>query len=204
VAATGSDAARPRHREDVIFLVIVILLAIGIAALVALKLTHFQQHEDHLVVTPAPPATPFSTEEMASPPRRVPGSEIARLGFVAEEIVDLRPLGGARLRIVGTAHVVPPSKRMNIGGDEYMLVREHENQHDANAVAVHDATRKVGYLSRAKAATYGPLLDRIGAPAYRVAGEPPVDSMKLWVVLPPIAAVRALPSIEPGKPSPGS
>lgn len=181
-----------------------ILLALGTAAWVALKLTHLQQHEAHVVVTPASPAAPVPTLEVNSPPRRAHGSEIARLEFTGEDIVDLRPLGGARLRIVGTARVVPPSKRMAIGGDEYVLVRERKNQHDANAVAVYDATRKVGYLSRAKAATYGPLLDRIGATAYRVAGEPPVDSMKLWVVLPPIAAVRALSSIEPGKPSPDS
>ncbi|PZF61889.1 hypothetical protein DEJ33_15765 [Curtobacterium sp. MCPF17_047] len=114
---------------------------------------------------------------------------------------DLRPLGGARLRIVGTAHVVPHSKRKTVGGDAYMLVREPKNQHDLNAVAVYDATRKVGYLARAKAASYAPQLDRIGAKGYRVAGEPPVDSMKLWVVLPPIAALRAYPTVERGGPT---
>lgn len=45
-------------------------------------------------------------------------------------------------------------------GREYPLVREPENKHDSNAVAVYGRGRKVGYLSTAKAAGVGPELDR--------------------------------------------
>jgi hypothetical protein len=185
----------------VVFLVLVALLTVGAVAWVVFIRTRSQRHEDYAPTTPAPPAAATSTQEVTTRPGRAPRTAIARLKLIEEQITDLRPLGGARLRIVGTAHWVPNSKRMTVGGDAYVLVREPKNQDDENAVAVYDATRKVGYLSRAKAAAYAPQFDRIGAPGYRVAGEPPEDSVRLWVVLPPIAKVRAFPSIDGTGPS---
>jgi hypothetical protein len=185
----------------VVFLVLVVLLAVGAVAWVVFIRTRPQLREDQTPTPPTPPPMAAPTQEDIAHPRRGPRTAIDRLKLTEEQITDLRPLGGARLRIVGTAHWVPNSKRMTVGGDAYVLVREPKNQHDENAVAVYDATRKVGYLSRAKAAAYAPQFDRIGAPGYRVAGEPPEDSVRLWVVLPPITKVRAFPSIDGTGPS---
>lgn len=183
-----------------VFLVIVVLLAVGAVAWVAFLRTRLRRHEDHAPTTPAPSTTAAPAGKGTAQAGRAPRTAIDRLKLPEEQITDLRPLGGARLRVVGTTHWVPNSKRMTVGGDAYVLIREPKNQYDENAVAVYDATRKVGYLSRAKAAAYAPQFDRIGAPGYRVAGEPPEDSVRLWVVLPPIAAVRAFPSVDSTEP----
>jgi hypothetical protein len=180
----------------VVFLVLVILLAVAAAAWVVFIRSRPQRDDDHPPTTPASSDEAAPVQEATTPPGRTPRTPITRLELTEEQITDLRALGGARLRIVGTAHWVPNSRRTTVGGDAYVLVREPKNEHDENAVAVYDATRKVGYLSRAKAAAYALQFDRIGAPGYRVAGEPPKESVKLWIVLPPIAAVRALQAVD--------
>lgn len=183
-----------------VLLVIVVVLAIAATALTPSLRVRRRLHEGRL--PSAPPASDHTpAPEVDGTHSRAPRTPRARLDLPEEHIEDLRPLGGMRLRVVGTAYLVPHSRRQDVGGYSYVLVREPSNRHDANAVAVYDATRKVGYLSRAKAAVYAPHLDRIGAPGYRVAGEPPAGSVKLWIVLPPIAKVRAFPSTEREKPS---
>lgn len=106
--------------------------------------------------------------------------------------VDLRSLPAARFRIVGTAYWLRDSERARYGGQRYVLVREPENEHDANAVAVFGKGRKVGHLSAAKAAAVASELDRLGAAAFVVSGtsvSPP--SSRLWVNIPRIPALRS-------------
>lgn len=106
--------------------------------------------------------------------------------------VDLRELPSSRFRIVGTAHWVSDAERSRYGGQTYELVREPDNEHDANAVAVYGRGRKVGYLSAAKAAGLAAELDRIGVAAFIVSGDATSEqSHRLWVDLPRLPGLRA-------------
>lgn len=109
------------------------------------------------------------------------------------ERVDLRELPSSRFRIVGSEHWVRESDRAVFGGTEYALVREADNEHDESAVALYGRGRKVGYLSRAKAAGLAPELDRLGPAAFLVRGAGPSEtSIRMWVDLPLLPGVRAL------------
>ncbi|WP_156794807.1 HIRAN domain-containing protein [Curtobacterium sp. BH-2-1-1] len=108
------------------------------------------------------------------------------------DALDLRQLSAGRHRVKGTFAYVPAGRRRDVGGIEYWLVREPSNPHDSNAVAVWDTTRKVGYISAAKASLLAPELDRVNAPAFRVNGESSADKIALHVHLPHIKGVRAL------------
>jgi hypothetical protein len=106
--------------------------------------------------------------------------------------IDLRALASQRLRIVGVANYLSERDRGVFGGDEYQLVREPENPHDGNAVAVYGRGRKVGYLSAAKAASLAPHLDRLGEAAFTVGGTSVTEtSTRLWVDLPRVPELRA-------------
>lgn len=106
--------------------------------------------------------------------------------------IDLRSLPAARFRIVGTAYWLRDSERARYGGQRYILVREPENEHDANAVAVFGKGRKVGHLSAAKAAALASELDRLGAAGFVVGGAS-VSSQgsRLWVDIPRLPALRS-------------
>lgn len=54
---------------------------------------------------------------------------------------------------------------------EAVLVREPENPHDPNAVMVQIDGRKVGYLPRAEAAAYGPMLQALAERGRSAAAE---------------------------------
>ena len=92
----------------------------------------------------------------------------------------------------GTFAYIPAGRRRDVGGKEYYLVREPTNSYDPNAVAVWDLSRKVGYISAAKARLLAPELDRVNATAYRVNGEPPAEKIALYVQIPHIKGIRAL------------
>lgn len=112
---------------------------------------------------------------------------------VPPRIVDLTRLESTRTRIKGSSHVISDSGRARSGGSEYLLMREPGNPHDANAVAVYGGGRKVGYLSAARAASTAPLLDQIGADAFRVTGTGVSrNSVMLWVDAPKIAELRKM------------
>ena len=82
-------------------------------------------------------------------------------------------------------------ERAKYGGTEYALVREPNNPHDSDAVAVYGKGRKVGYLSAAKAAAVAPSLDAMGAGAYRVGGTSVQgNSIRLWVDVPKVPGLR--------------
>lgn len=106
--------------------------------------------------------------------------------------LDLGELPSLRLRVTGTAYVVPDGMREHIGRDSYLLVREPGNSADRNAVAVYWSGMRVGYLSRAKAASYAALLDGMAAEAFRVNGAPPrtENSVVLFLNLPSLPALR--------------
>lgn len=96
-----------------------------------------------------------------------------------------------RTRIKGSAYYVTDVERDRYGGREYLLVREPDNAVDASAVAVYGRGRKVGHLSAARSAALAPLLDELGADAYRVTGTgTSANSMILWIDAPKVDALR--------------
>ena len=164
----------------------------------------------YMAVTKPPPApsvrTPPAVSRTTHSPARVaprvmptdtrPRSPESVTVVMIDELlerVDLRDLPASRFRIVGTAFWVHDLDREAYGGPEYQLVREPENKHDSNAVAVYGRGRKVGYLSTAKAAGVGPELDRLGTAAYTVSGAGSSDkSSRLWVDIPLLKGLRSL------------
>lgn len=106
--------------------------------------------------------------------------------------IDLRELPSSRFRIVGTVYWLRDDERARYGGQEYELVREPENEHDENAVAVYGRGRKVGHLSAAKAAALASDLDRLGPASFVVSGDTVSEaSMKMWVDIPRVPGLRA-------------
>lgn len=87
---------------------------------------------------------------------------VAELDEASLRVLDLRDVAYGRHRIVGSANYVTDDERGVYGGKSYLLVREPDNPHDGNAVAVYGRKRKVGYLSAAKAAGLASLLDGLG------------------------------------------
>ncbi|WP_295125938.1 HIRAN domain-containing protein [uncultured Leifsonia sp.] len=134
--------------------------------------------------------------EMRAKTPRVSGGGRSRKVTIDERslnVRDLREVPSVRMRIVGSAHWVSDSARATYGGTEYLLVREPTNTHDSSAVAVYGGGRKVGYLSAAKAASLAPLLDAMGADAYRVGGTSVLgNSIRLWVDVPRVPDLRAV------------
>ncbi|WP_139199402.1 HIRAN domain-containing protein [Curtobacterium sp. MCBA15_013] len=106
--------------------------------------------------------------------------------------IDLRELPSSRFRIVGTSYWLRDDDRARYGGQVYELVREPENKHDENAVAVYGRGRKIGHLSAAKAAALAADLDRLGPASFVVSGETVSEaSMKMWVDIPRVPGLRA-------------
>lgn len=108
-----------------------------------------------------------------------------------DRIHDLRHLDSIRLRIRGSFGSVTDAERKRYGGREYLLIREPDNAHDSNAVAVYGGDRRVGYVTAARASSIAPLLDLLDADAFRVTGAG-VDStsIRLWVNVPKVPALR--------------
>ncbi|QKS12732.1 hypothetical protein HUN58_02345 [Curtobacterium sp. Csp1] len=154
------------------------------------------------------PSTPNNADQTSDLDRAknvTPGLEAStavgrrnRSGVIAVRLdkqlqqIDMRALPSSRYRIVGSAYWVTDSERTRYGGTEYALVREPANEHDENAVAVYGRGRKVGHLSAAKAAALAAELDRLGPAAFIVSGDTVSErSIRLWVDIPRVAAVRA-------------
>jgi hypothetical protein len=130
--------------------------------------------------------------ETVGAPREATARRRADLHVDELSIMDLRTLEARRLRIVGSSYVCSDRDRKVYGGTQYLLVRESDNRADSNAVAVYGKGRQLGYASSSKAGALGPLLDRLGADAYLVNGASVTDaSIKLWVDLPTLPALRA-------------
>ena len=86
-------------------------------------------------------------------------------------IVDLTGLEPTRLRVRGAANYIRDSQRAKLIATQWLLIREPENVHDVNAVAVHHlAGRKVGFISAKRASLMAPLLDQFHGDAYLVGG----------------------------------
>ena len=108
-------------------------------------------------------------------------------------IVDLTGLEPTRLRVRGTANYIRDSQRANLIATQWLLIREPENVHDVNAVAVHALDgRKVGFVSAKRAALMAPLLDQLDGGAHLVGGSgAKPETIALHVDLPRIAELRA-------------
>lgn len=86
-------------------------------------------------------------------------------------IMNLRNVDSISHRVVGISYWLTDRERDKFASAVYLLVREPKNEHDANAVAVYNKGRKVGHTTAARAALLAPLLDALGADAYRVRGD---------------------------------
>ncbi|WP_182480868.1 HIRAN domain-containing protein [Clavibacter californiensis] len=137
-------------------------------------------------------APPRVVVETIGVPRAATARRRADLHVDQLNIMDLRHLEARRLRVVGSSYVCSDRDRQIYGGTQYLLVREPDNRADVNAVAVYGKGRQLGYASSSKAGSLGPLLDRLGADAYLVDGASVTEaSIKLWVDLPTLPALRA-------------
>lgn len=121
-----------------------------------------------------------------------PPVKVATFDRAGKEVLDLREVDSTRMRIVGSANWVTNEERAVYGGQEYLLVREPDNEHDGSAVAVYGKGRKIGYLSAARAASIAPQLDELSADAYTVGGTTVLGgTVRLWVNVPRTPALRA-------------
>ncbi|QJU54349.1 hypothetical protein HL652_12420 [Herbiconiux sp. SALV-R1] len=110
---------------------------------------------------------------------------------VAPDYCDLRGLPSIRTRVKGSANYVTDAQRIAASGTEYVLVREPTNEHDSSAIVVYGRGVKLGYVSRAKAASMAPSLDLIGAAGYLVSGAAAAEgNIRLWVDLPRVPDLR--------------
>jgi hypothetical protein len=128
------------------------------------------------------PALEFADEDVT----------VATLDFGNLRVSDLRGLPSTDLRVVGSSYWISYEERERLASDRYYLVREPENEHDANAVAVYSMGRKVGHLSAVKAEAYAPLLDRLGADAFLVGGTSREGKSALVILVPRVPELRRL------------
>lgn len=107
------------------------------------------------------------------------------------QVLDLRHLESTRTRIKASGSQVTDDERSKYGGTEYLLVREPQNEHDAQAIAIYGKGRCVGYVSASAAARLSPELDQLHADAFLVSGASTVGgSIRLWVDLPRVPNLR--------------
>lgn len=108
------------------------------------------------------------------------------------KVIDLRELESKRTRIKGSGYCLSDAERRSHGGRSYLLVAEPDNAVDAKAVAVYSTKGlRVGYLSASAAARYSPMLQQLGADAFKVAGAGTTsNSITMWVDLPLAAPLR--------------
>jgi hypothetical protein len=112
--------------------------------------------------------------------------------------MDLRNLDHTRYRIRGSAYAMTDKQRVYFGGAEYVLVREDDNPHDENAIAIYGKALKVGYVSASKAAGLAPLIDTLAAQSFIVSGAGVTsDSIRLWVDVPSVVALRRYVKAQP-------
>lgn len=107
---------------------------------------------------------------------------------VPDGVVDLRALESRRVGIAGVGRRVSKP----VLAWSFLLEREPDNPHDANAVMVRLLDgRHVGYVPASIAASYAPLLDGIGD-QFLVSGvgNAGTTSSRMWVDLPRIPALR--------------
>ncbi|MGI8394285.1 HIRAN domain-containing protein [Leucobacter sp. W1038] len=118
--------------------------------------------------------------------RRDAEAERARIKKELRDIpnapIDLRTDNGVTVRVVGSSNWVDDKTlySFNRATQQLYLRREPTNTHDANAVAVYAGKRKFGYISRAGAAKYAPLLDQMGS-EFAVTTDPSTDRLSFFM-----------------------
>lgn len=121
--------------------------------------------------------------------------KVQRIDPTSLSIVDLTGVDAVRMRIKGSVMWVTDTERARYGGLDYLLVREPDNDFDAQAIAVYGRGRKVGYVPASKAAAIAPMLDQLEGDAFRVAGAAvQQNSIRLWVDVPRVPALRTFVS----------
>ena len=107
---------------------------------------------------------------------------------VPDGVVDLRALESRRVGIAGVGRRVSEP----VLAWSFLLEREPDNPHDANAVMVRLLDgRHVGYVPASIAASYAPLLDGIGD-RFLVSGvgSAGTTSSRMWLDLPKVPVLR--------------
>lgn len=130
-------------------------------------------------------------------------AEVKIIDTESLRVLDLTEIESVRMRVKGVAYYVTDAERKTFGALEYLLVREPENEHDANAIAVYGHARKVGHVAASRAAMIAPLLDRLTADAFKVTGTPTQPhSSSLWIDVPKVTGLRNLVRLQGRDPSP--
>lgn len=170
-----------------------------LSSLLATRSSHQSVPEADQPAQSQEPARPTNADQ--SPALRSAedyAEERVKVHYLASgEAVSFPRLPTRRLRTVGSGYYLTWNERDGLQMGHATLVPEPTNRSDPNAVAILRADgRKVGYLSRAQAASYFELISRVGA--LRV--ECTVDGSKLWLSMPTVPALRsAVARREPGE-----
>ena len=114
------------------------------------------------------------------------------------KVVDLRHLDSMRTRIVGSGYNVDDAEREHYSAMSYLLIPEPDNPADKRAIAVYSKGRRLGYVSAKRAAMMQPLLAKIDADAFLVAGTGITpNSIVMFLDLPRVPALREFAELRP-------
>ncbi len=105
--------------------------------------------------------------------------------------MDLRHLPTITCRVRGLKYHVDEAPRAEYQSRGYLLVREPENAHDKDAIAVYSRGVRIGFVAASRAGSTAPLLDQLGAPAFRVDGRPDGYG-RVIVEVPTVPSLREL------------
>lgn len=122
------------------------------------------------------PDTPAHIEDLNSPP----------------EVLDLRALPSRRMRVVGTNHY-SIARVSNLTVSTWLVIREPENEHDANAIGVFMLTgEQVGHIAASAARVIAPVLDASGYAKFLLTavGSSGSTSARVWIDVPLVSALR--------------
>lgn len=136
------------------------------------------------------PAPEPEQDEVLPPENDEPSDSEVKVHHVAfPEPASFQGLSVKRVRAVGQGFYLTWQERESLALDEVVAVRDPENPVDPNAVAIvrWDDGRKLGYISRAQAAGYAPLIEQVGA----LRLDCRVDGSRLWLHLPRLPELRA-------------
>ncbi len=114
------------------------------------------------------------------------------------KVVDLRHLDSMRTRIVGSGYNVDDAEREHYSAMSYLLIPEPDNPADKRAIAVYSKGRRLGYVSAKRASMMQPLLAKIDADAFLVAGTGITpNSIVMFLDLPRVPALREFAELRP-------
>jgi hypothetical protein len=105
--------------------------------------------------------------------------------------MDLRRLPAVTCRVRGLKYHLDETPRAEYQSRGYLLVRETENAHDKDAIAVYSHGVRIGFVAASRAGSTASLLDQLSAPAFRVNGRPDGHG-RVIVEMPTVPSLREL------------